>query len=413
MTSKPIIEERPGTYSLRWPEGVQVNVTRTRAHPSDGRISGEIAVRFGENGATKLLHQASFNFTSTAARDKLTKTLASRADAVDWFAVLEQTCFNVVNWMRQGEPVVELWGDATAQRPEYLVEPLVVRGYPNIIFGDPGSFKSALATLLIAVVALPWRANPLGLRCPAAPVGSLFLDWETDKATVNWTLSRLFRGHGLAAFPVSYRRCAAPLPQDVDALRDAIAATKAELVVIDSLGMASGGDDLNRSGAAIGFYTALRQLNVTSLILAHNSKDRETKTRSIIGHQYYTAQARNIWEVRKVQDVGDDEIDLALFHRKPPPFAKLAAPMGAHVTFTADSMNVRAQGATTVREFVAEMGLSAQIREVLQNGAMTVDEIARETGGKYDSVRRVLYRMRDKRQAFQVEGGKWGLALEQ
>lgn len=404
----PIVTERVGGIDFRWPD-------------CDLRITAE---RFDEAGRCELgiwtdsdngfVDQKRVDLLSTSAINSLAKRLQSfPGDGIVWDEVLAHVTGTVLKVARAGEPVVQLWGKPETQRPEYLVDSLVVKSYPNIIFGDPGSFKSALAALLIAIITLPWRDNPLELRCPARPTGCLFLDWETDAATVDWTLARLFQGHGLPSFPVHYRRCSLPLPHDVDALRAAITEAKAEVVVIDSLGMASGGDDLNRSGAAIGFYTALRQLNVTSIVLAHNSKDRETKARSIIGHQYYTAQARNIWEVRKVQDAGDDEIDLALFHRKPPPFAKLAAPVGAHVTFTADSMRVRAQNATTVREFVTEMGLKAQISEVLQNGAMSVNDIARETGAKYDSARRVLYRMRDKRQVFQVEGGKWGLALEQ
>jgi len=407
---KPIITEGTGGCLLKWEDGVSIDVTRARQHQSDGRVTGEVAVKFGKNGSAALLHRAQFNFSSTQARNTLAKALKERVSDVQWGDALEQMCFYVVDWVRRGEPVVELWGEADAQKPEYLIEPLIIKGYPNIIFGDPGSFKSAMATLCIAIVTLPWKNNPLGLSSPPHPVTSLYLDWETDKPTVNWTLSRLLRGHDLPAFPIKYRRCASPLPQDTEALKELIDDCKAEMVVIDSLGMASGGDDLNKSGSAIGFYTELRKLNVTSLILAHNSKDREAKTRSIIGHQYYTAQARNIWEAKKIQETGEDEIDLGFFHRKAPPFAKVSAPLGAHVSFTEDSMLVRAQPIATAREFITELGTKAQIRDVLSDGAMLVKDIAQSVGTNENQTRTTLNRMRDRGVVVKLPDGRWGLA---
>jgi hypothetical protein len=407
---KPVITEGVGSYLLKWEDGVSIDVSRARQHQSDGRVTGEVAVRFGDNGKADLLHRAQFNFSSTQSRNTLAKALKERVGDVAWGDALEQMCFYVVDWVRRGEPVVELWGECEAESPEYLIEPLVIKGYPNIIFGDPGSFKSSIASLLIAIITLPWKDNPLGLPTPDHPTTSLYLDWETDRPTVNWTLSRLFRGHHLPAFPMKYRRCAAPLPQDTEALKELIDECKAELVVIDSLGMASGGDDLNKSGSAIGFYTELRKLNVTSLILAHNSKDRETKTRSIIGHQYYTAQARNIWEAKKIQETGEDEIDLGLFHRKAPPFAKLSSPIGAHVTFTKDSMLLRAQPIATAREFVSELGIKAQIRDTISDGAMMVKDIAQSIGANENQTRTTLNRMRDRGMVVKLPDGRWGLA---
>ena len=408
--NKPTVTEGAGSYVLKWDEGVTIDVTRARQHQSDGRVTGEVAVRFGENGSTSLLHRAQFNFSSTQARNTLSKALGGRVKEIPWDDALEQMCFSVVDWVRRGEPVVELWGGEDAKRPEYLAEPLIIKGYPNIIFGDPGSFKSALAALCIAIVTLPWKRNPLELPTPDVHTNCLYLDWETDRDTVDWTLARLFKGHQLPPFPMQYRRCAAPLPSDIEALRELIDDVKAELVVIDSLGMASGGEDLNKSGAAIGFYTALRQLNVTSLILAHNSKDRESKTRSIIGHQYYTAQARNIWEAKKVQETGEDEIDLALFHRKAPPFAKYSAPIGAHVTFTEDSMTLTAQNATTVREFVADMGLKAQVKDALRDGAMTVKDLADTIDGNQASIKTILNRLRSANLVYHLPDNRWGLS---
>jgi hypothetical protein len=200
------------------------------------------------------------------------------------------------------------------------------------------------------------------------------------------------------------------LAQDIDAIKGMVSDIGARMVVIDSLSMAAGGVDLNTSGPATSFYSALRQLDVTSLILAHNSKDREVKSRTIIGHQTFTAQARNIWEVRKVQEIGEDEIDLALFHRKAPPFSRMASPIGTHVTFTPESMFLKAQPATTVREFVADMGLKAQIKDALSDGAMTTKELAETLNANQGSIKTILNRLKANNLVYHLPDGRWGLA---
>ena len=409
--SVPEITEGVAGYSFVWTEGITVDVSRVREHLSDGSVKGEIAVRCGQNGASQLLHRAQMNFLSTQARDKITKTLTERNKNLDWYGAMEQLCHYVVDLTRRGEPVVELLGTADTPKPEYLIYPLVIKNYPNIIFGDPGSFKSAISLYCATVLQMEWHENPLGLPAPDRPIICLDLDWETDKETAEWTLSRMVRGHGLKLMPLYYRRCHAPLAQDIEAIRNFIDETKAEVLIMDSLAAACGGEDLNKSGPAMAFYQALRSLNVTAIVLAHNSKDRETKMRSIIGHQMFTAQARNIWECKKVQEPDDETIDIALFHRKAPPFSKISPAIGAHVEFTEDSMTITPQSATSMREFISEMGMKAQIRDALTDGAATTKDIAVSLMASEASVRTTLNRMKAQGGVIQLPDKRWGLPL--
>jgi len=112
--SKPAIETGVGSYSLTWDEGVRIDVSRVREHASDGRVTGEVEVRFGKNGNANLLHRAQFNFSSTRTRNDLAKELSGRVSKIAWKDVLEQTCYYVVDLVRQGEPVVDLGGDESA-----------------------------------------------------------------------------------------------------------------------------------------------------------------------------------------------------------------------------------------------------------------------------------------------------------
>jgi hypothetical protein len=405
---KPTVTEAGNSISFEWDDThVKVRVSRVREH-SDGRVTAELRTTTTAPGYAPHLDQRSVNLLTSKAG--FAKELGLVFEA-DWPTILEQVKVYTLEWLRRGEPLDDLMGEDEADPPTYLIEPLIIEGYPNVLFGDPGCFKSGLAVIIATILTLPWRDNPLLWQEPGEPTECLYLEWETDSTTVNWTHARLNRGHKLAGFPIHYRRCFAPLHSDIEALTELADSCGAKVIIIDSLGMASGTDDLNNSATATNFYRGLRQLNRTSIILAHNAKDRERKERTIYGNQYFTAQARNIWEVRKVQETGDDSIDLGLFHRKAPPFARFAHPFGMHIEFQDNGITVKAQEPKTVAEFVAQMSLTQQIRELLiHEGAMTLADIAMELGGNEQSIKTALYRMRDKGAVVKV-GDKWGIAV--
>ncbi len=406
---KPTVTESGNSIQYEWPEAhIAIHVSRVHEH-RDGRVTAELRTSTSAPGYAPHLDQRTVNLLTS--KTAFAKELGLVYEA-DWPTMLEQVKVYTLEWVRRGEPVMELWGEDEAEPPTYLIEPLIVEGYPNVIFGDPGSFKSGLGVIIASVLSLPWVDNPLLWPEPDKPIVCLYLDWETDSRTVNWTHARLNRGHGLPGFPLQYRRCFAPLYSDIEAIIELADSCEAKAVIIDSLGMASGNDDLNNSATAINFYRGLRQLNRTSIILAHNAKDRERKERSIYGNQYFTAQARNIWEVRKVQETGDDSLDLGLFHRKTPPFARFAHPIGMRIEFQGNSITVKAQEPKSVAAFVAQMGLKQQIRDLLgHEGAMTMKDIATALDGNSESIRVTLYDMRKKGLVAKVGGDKWGLMM--
>lgn len=409
---KPTINELPNGLLFEWAEAnVAIRVTRAKEH-RDGRVTAELKVSTSAPGYSPHLHQAQLNIVSTQARKGLTKALSELYEA-DWLSILEQCSVLTMEWLRKGEPLLELWGTEDAEPPRYLVDPLLIEGYPNVLFGDPGSFKSAIAVILSAITTLPWRDNPLRLPPPQQPCKVLYLDWETDSQTVNWTLSRLCRGSQLTNYPLSYRFCSRPLADDLEAIQAVAAESEANICVIDSLTMAAGGD-LKEAVSATSFYTALRQLRMTSLILAHNAKDNGTiqRVKTIFGSQVFTAQARNVWEVKKVQEVGGNELSLGIFHRKAPPFSRVSHPLGMRVTFGEREIAVRAEDPSCVREFVAELSLKQQITEILREGAMSAPDIALELQANPDSIRVKLNDLAKDGKVVKLPDKTWGLHVD-
>ncbi|MBW2672335.1 MAG: AAA family ATPase, partial [Deltaproteobacteria bacterium] len=262
----PTVTDCVGGYVYEWEqEQVHVEVSRLRSD-SKGAVHGEVIIRTSAPGYAPHLHQAQFNFSSTTSRKGLAKSL-SEAYKANWVEILEQVCVNTLERFRKGEPVIDLWTSDNVSPPEYLLEPLIIRNYPTIIFGDPSTAKSTISLILTQIVQLPWTDNPLGLRCPDRPVRCLYLDWETDYETIQWQMTTLQRGMGLPPLMLNYRNCALPLSQDVDQIRRHILDTGSELIIVDSLGLAAGGE-LKETTPALTFYAALRQLKTTALILA-------------------------------------------------------------------------------------------------------------------------------------------------
>jgi len=413
MSQPQITDDGIGGYVFEWDnDSIRIEATRLKSH-SDGRIMGEVVISTTQPGAKHPhLHQAQFNFSSSVSRDRLAKSLDGRYAEVDWGVILEQLCVYTLERVRRGEPVLTLWSDENVKPPEFLLEPFLIRDYPTVIFGDPSAFKSSLSLFFYAILLLPWSDNPLSLTPKLSPTKVLYLDWETEPDTIRWQLTRLERGMFLPSIPLCYRRCSLPLYQDIEAVRRAIIDTGAEVVVIDSLGLACGGE-LKESPPALAFFSALRQLKATTLILAHTAKNPDNKKRSIFGSIFFEVHARSIWEIKKVQEIGEDEIEVALFHRKPPPFGKLHPPTGLNVKFTTDTIVIREQEVRSVREFITAMGTQAQIESLLRDGPMNTKDIIETLGSSKGSIEMALKRLRDKHKVVRLGSGAYGLAANE
>lgn len=411
MIEPPTTSEILGGYKFEWAaEQVVIEVTRLK-QVSSGDVIGEIKVSTSSPALHPHLYgPVKFNFLSGSTRKQIANILNEKYEITLWPDILEQLCFYTNERVRRGETVKELWTSNEIQAPRYLLDPLVIEHYPNALFGDPSSSKSTIALVFQQVMQLPWVGNPLGLKPPINSVHCLYLDWETDDATIQWQTTLLERGMDLGVLTVNYRACSLPLAQDVEQIGQWVEDVKAKVIIIDSLGLAAGGE-LKETAPALSFFAALRKLKTTSLILAHNSKDRESKTRSIYGNQYYTAMMRNIWEIRKSQEPDSDEMDIALYHRKPPPFMKIHQPIGFHVKFDNEKhgMVISKKDPRRVDEFLEQMSSTDRIYEYLREGPSSVKEISESLDIPDNQVRMYLKRLKD-RNAVAKSGEQWALA---
>jgi len=399
------------TFGLRYEwEGIGINIDVRDLRMQNYELKGQITVTCDKVPGGDLLLQTNFNFSSSTTR-KTTATRLNEGYESNWNAILEQLCYITIEHFRKGEPAIELTGDnCSVKPPEYVLEPFLIRNNPTILYGDWGAAKSTTSLLMAACCLLPWDDNPMGWRSPSDTYKTMYLDWETDKDTVFYTINSIATGSGLGALPIFYRRCKVPLAQDVEQIADWVASTGAGIIIVDSLTRAAGGD-LTATEPANEFWDAVRAINKTFLILGHVAKAESDKNkRTVFGSQIYSTQARCLWEIKKSEEIGASQIDVTLYNRKSPSFTGLRQPIGMRIEFGDNSIYALSSQPEIPSEELEKIYTGDRIKDLLlKNGRMTAQGIADKLEIKTDTVYKALHRMAEKGFIVKLPGGFWGV----
>lgn len=403
---EPEVKSLINGYQMFWPScGITIKVNRVQAH-SDGRIIGFIYIVDKDK---RLFPESQFNFVAPTTRDRLVKQLSENLpNRADWKTIIYQMCQQVQDINREGEPVRELWTHNDTSELEFLLEPLLIKGVPTIIFGEKGVCKSTMALVIYLALMRPWHDNPLGWNIRETPsISTLYLDWELPGEIAQRNLKHLVNGMELGTVPLYHRRCRAPLADDLEQIANQINSHKAEVIIIDSLARACG-DDLMKTEPANRFFEALDKLNITSLIIGQTAKDTLTKKKSIYGNALFTYYARSIFEICAAESSAGDCMDVAMFHRWSN-LTKRYPDKAYRFMFNGASTTIE-RTPVDVAEFIGKVNLQNAILESLRRGSKTADEIAQDTGAKLSSVKTTLSGKLAKRNlVVKLTDDKWGL----
>jgi len=344
---------------------------------------------------------------ATPTMNSLAKRLNENNPYIPWSDVLTFITGKTMEIARRGEPVEEVWpNEDDTLEVEYLLEPILYLNHPSVIFGDYGSLKSLKALVIAYIVQLPYHDNDLGLITAKEAIRCLYLDYEDEYSSFRKRWSALEQGFGLGAMPILRRRMTAPLANSLEQLQPIIHEKDIGLLIVDSLGLAAGGN-LNDAEPAIKYNAALRQLGITSLTLAHTSKDQITKRRTIFGSVFFTNLARSVWECKAEQDTGEDEAVISLKHTKAN-LSRKHPPLGYRFTFTDNAICI-AKADLIDTSLSRELPLSWRIENLLRQGPLFINEIAEQLGASVETIGRTLRRMRTKKQVVKLEDDRWEL----
>lgn len=331
-------------------------------------------------------------------------TLEKSVDSINWFDHLAIAAELARQRYREGDPIVWLPNVSLDQVSRYLIRPFVFDRAITMLYGDGGSAKSVVALLMAVAVATGLEVA--GCHSEAqGPV--IYLDWEDDDVT------HAERGRAIAAgleiewrgLPLAYQRMSTSLHDARRELRKRVAVEGFRFAVIDSLGMATGGDP-NNSGEIIRCLQAARSLGIPVLVIHHvGHQDKHRPTGSV----YTTNEVRLAWRVETDQDAGSTR-ELATLHSVLTNWkvnrAAKAQRRGMTLWFENEitssddevlrRLSVSARRVDEMPDSLARPSQKTVIEDWIElEGPKTYDELARFIGTSGDTVRKLMTRHTD------------------
>ncbi|RJO60357.1 MAG: hypothetical protein C4542_09705 [Dehalococcoidia bacterium] len=418
--------QRDGDDFLYLWDDYGIGVGVTQLYESHHDLYGQIVVMSTLPDQPGRLHKSRLNLDSARSRKTLVTELRTRVKeaTIPWDDIFEVACVYTEEQYRAGPPVINLAQEGVVSQ-DYLVEPLLPEDTITILFGDGGVGKSYVSMMLALAVQTGSRL-PAGLKVKRK-TNVLYLDWESYKEDQVERFGSLLLGMNID-WPEAfwYRSQSQTIRNDASYLRAEVSRRDIGLVVIDSLGPASGGN-LREEETAIAAMNALRSLGTTCLVLAHvakhdplpgaNGSSRPTPLGSVM----FQNLARSTWELRKSDSAEASTLQLGLYHRKSNRGRIEPRPIGLTFGFeggigTGQTLMVTPRNLDVgdVAELAARGSISFRLQSALREGARTTTELADELGCKEDTVYRVLRRRTDLFTL--IEGGQgrgkssmWGL----
>ncbi len=408
--------DKPGpTLSLRYAPGINVEVGRvTRDYSKSPQA--EVVIDVEKNLAPerpRRVFRGRLGLLSRSGIKGCVDTCKRRVPDLAWDDLIDGVCDRAMNNQRTRlKPQIVGLQEPKLERPVYQVWPLLPSRQPTFIYGQGGIGKSWLALYLCALVDNGLTKNGLN-----ADVGnSLYVDWETDRATAEgraWAIKHgdpdINEGWGLRYFAAQ-----SPLVDWIDTLADHVAAEQFDLVVIDSVGMALGGD-AGSDEKVLAFMSAVRTLQTTVLLIDHMTKGADSEDRGAFGSAYKKNQGRSMWEMRQA---ADGELTMGLYHRKTN-LGRLGPPVGLSLEIIEED-DYTIQSASFSRTDVTDdpelaKGLSAPLRilAALKHGAMDLDGICEALQDiPRTTIQPNLTRMVQNGRLMKPDRGKYGLAIK-
>ena len=407
LEKQTVIERTDSGVIVTWPGDpveYQAGITRIEARKDELNGFIELRQRIGETPWRILFARTRHNFYSKSGKGDLNRVLDKRTKG-DWSDRIEQLTGIVEQALLEVDPPVVLADMPDPGGDEWLMSPLLEAHEHTVVFAEGGSGKSIFALAIGVSVAtkIPMVAGMF----PATQVSVLYLDWETRWQTHRTRMARLAAGRALT-MPSNffYQRMAGTFMDVVESVKLFVRTKGIGLVIIDSIGMACGGN-LNDDFTAISYNNAVRVLELagaTVLSLAHVPKDRLNQLNPI-GSIYFTNAPRAVWKMVGTRQPGENTTDIVISNPKANN-AALAKEIGLRLEWTENAVRFYRQDPRAVPELAVHMNNVDRIAYELRNGMRTAEQVADETGIKAPVVKATLYRWKDRR--FVQRGNEWG-----
>jgi hypothetical protein len=419
VLSVPSLTKTGMSYVVKWEEGVEIQFRGLYAHKDKNVDAFVTILDYAELAGPRLLGPFRGSISKTW-RSVITE-LNDISERGDWRQRLTQASALVQAAYASGQPAVALGLIDSPPTARELIQNVLWAGTPAIIFGPPGIGKSLFGLHLISSTHL---GRPFA-NLPSEQKNSMWLDWETNQSLAHWRNKEIMDSLGLDAgvWPdperpdlqrsglVYYKQMVGPLADSIESLSEEIAAMNVGVLLVDSANPACGGEA--ESGQATeSFYAALRALKadedpLSVIIIAHMTKASQDVGKANystpFGSVFWTARARDTYELKASKKKNSNYADLMLHHRKTN-MGPLREPLAFRMSWgpaNIETLDVRANA-----ELVAGLPYGDRAHILIeQHGPLKTEELA----DLMDLSKRTLASTlsRDDRFEFEAVNGRW------
>tara|TARA_Y100000310_G_scaffold3125_1_gene4061 strand:+ start:219 stop:1607 length:1389 start_codon:yes stop_codon:yes gene_type:complete len=302
-------------YIVTWAEGsdyhgVSMEFKRFRKN-QDGDPRPQVDIKL--KGRSRPIHEDRINLTSSRTQNTVANSCFGKFPHIKWGSAIQDACTVVKNLYQSGEPVVDLSEMEEPEGAQYLIDPLLAMNNTNLFYGNGGLGKSWIALYLAALVASGEARNGFNPE----PSEVLYLDYESDNRDMKKRFSAICRGLGVSEPHFMYRRMSQSIPDDQERLMEIIGERNVAFVIIDSAAPATGGKP-EEAGITNAYFNALRSMEVTSLTIAHVSKEGagDHKNSNPFGSIFWRNLPRNVWEVSQGNTFTKEIKEFGLYQTK-------------------------------------------------------------------------------------------------
>ena len=295
MSDTPIVEKTGDIYKITFPEDSEFHMVGMKFSRWDKRNGAQyVELDIHVQGRNADEHNGTVNITSTRAKNDAAKRCAESYPHLPWGDIIDPTCKTILDMYRRGDPVVNLKDVEESEGALYMLEPFITLDADNLIYGNGGLGKSWICLFFAALVS----AGKSHARLNPEPGSILYLDYETGAASMTKRFAALCRGLDMTKPDFHYRRMRDSMYEDQETLFEMIQDYNVSLIIIDSAAAASGGK-AEESQAALNYFKAIRATGITTMTIAHVSKEAEKQkdNKSPFGSVFWYNNPRNIWHI--------------------------------------------------------------------------------------------------------------------
>jgi len=310
-----------------------------------GSVWGEVSVTYLFDGEEEPVFKYKRLNMLTDKRPGI-DDLEAKANQWEWDEWYEEVTSKTVTAVRQPPKRTALSErDDEGMVASFLIDPYVLRNGVSLLFGPGGTGKSMIALAMALSVS---TGRTVFGRKPTRVGPVLYLDYEDSIETHELRMTALMAGMGIEPeeriHPIEHLRPSQPVSRMRRDLLGIIRDLQPALIIVDSVGLARGGDAMG-SEETIRLFSTLASLGTAVLGIDHMTKDdvRGGKMVTPYGSIYTVNSVRLAWSIKAADLSDDDNTYVNLIQTKRNNVAR-HQPTGAHLQFVNEQVGFGEDG---------------------------------------------------------------------